>query len=624
MRYFVILLVLIGVVGTAYAESQITLTPFDVYLSSGDFTTRGPNHNILVLDRGNSTSVNVYVKNNDDIPHKIVLSSPTDSNSSTFSMFEFRPSEVLVLPHQTNSAKLHMTVSYNTDTHSTFVTFLGQGDVFGMKGAGFYLVVDDYLISRTDYSMRTGLPGPAFSYLITDILENDAEKIISNGLGTPRYLPQGYQFRGVTDWGDSQQFVYSKSPVSNQTESIQFWKEDGMMVFYGVDGPNVNNTKSLPFKVAQDESQQIMINGLLGTVTEQTTRKVMESDVQYKVPSDLYLFDDDEKYSVSIKANLPLEEILKIAASIPQVSSDHDESRMTNTKRIEDANQLEQFLSPLKQFKSGTAFDEIQCNDGKFIAFKIDNSKPACVSLETLHELISREWAFPHASQGGKGIDANSTKEYSRTCGDDQVAVQSGYFSYVEPDVLEIVNVVEKEIDGYSGFVMTIHNPTDSKIGGSKVPGFSLWIDCIDHNASNYDECLEPSHYLNKKNWPILECRTLDGKRFFIDENEEMAKNSGIEIYTINYMQSHSIEFVGKTDRVDQEISFTVMAPNGDVVLTWTKFAPNEGEFRITVTTEDPLWKQQDGTYTIIAKQDSLQYYVASSEFKLKDGQIIQ
>ncbi|GKS67719.1 hypothetical protein YTPLAS73_12660 [Nitrosarchaeum sp.] len=57
MGYFVILVVLIGVVSTAYAESQVMLTPFDIYLSSDDFTTHGPNHNILVLDRGNSKDI---------------------------------------------------------------------------------------------------------------------------------------------------------------------------------------------------------------------------------------------------------------------------------------------------------------------------------------------------------------------------------------------------------------------------------------------------------------------------------------------------------------------------------------------------------------------------------------
>ncbi len=42
VKYFVILLVLTGVIGTAFAESQVVLTPFDVYLSADDFTAQGP------------------------------------------------------------------------------------------------------------------------------------------------------------------------------------------------------------------------------------------------------------------------------------------------------------------------------------------------------------------------------------------------------------------------------------------------------------------------------------------------------------------------------------------------------------------------------------------------------
>lgn len=314
---------------------DVMRTKFDVNLSNEDFTTQGPNHNILVLNRGNSTEINISVKNNDDVSHTIRFHSPTDSDSSTFSMFKFEPKEILVLPNQVNSTKLYMTVSNQTDTHTTFVTFLGQSDVFGMKGLGFYLVVDDEFIQWTDFSLRAGLPGPAFPYLDTETSEDNAEKIIKNGLGTPKYIPQGYQFRGVTDWGDSQQFVYSKSAVSNQTESIQFWKDDGLMIFYSVDGPNVNNTQSLPFKVAQDEGQQIMINGLLGAATEQTSRIVMESDFTYKVPADLYFFDDNEKFSVSIRANLSLDEILKVAESIPRLSSNqHQEQTDGNINNI--------------------------------------------------------------------------------------------------------------------------------------------------------------------------------------------------------------------------------------------------------------------------------------------------
>lgn len=267
---------------------------------------------------------------------------------------------------------------------------------------------------------------------------------------------------------------------------------------------------------------------------------------------------------------------------------------------------------------------ERECKKGMFVAYKIDNSKSACVNPDTLRELISREWAFPHFNQGGWGVDANSTIDLQETCDKNQIVIQGGYSPYSKTDVLEFVEIKEKEIEGYPGIVLTLYNPTDSNIGSGKVPGISVWIDCLDPAVSDFYECQEASHYTNTKNWPILECRTLDGKHFFIDENEEMAKNSGLEFYTINYLSPNSLEFVGKTDRVDQEISFIITAPNDDEISTWSEFAPIDGEFRVTVSTEDPLWKQQDGIFTIIAKQVDIPYYEAFSEFELKDGKIIR
>ncbi len=397
------LLIIIGIItlsgftSVVFAEESqdVMLTQFDVYISDDDFTTQGPNHNIMILDRGNSTTINVHVKNNDDVPHKIRLHSPTDSDSATFSMFKFDPEEILVLPNEINSTKLYMTVANNTDTHTTFVTFLGQSNTFGMKGLGFYLVVGDDFVQWTDYSLRAGLPGVAFPYLDTDISEDAAEKIITNGLGAPTYTPQSYKFRGMTDWGHSQQFVYSPLSVTISTEMIQFWKDNNMMIFYGNDGPNVNNTKSLPFKVAQDEGQQVMINGLMGSVTEQTSRTVMESDLTYKVPADLHFFDDNEKFSVSIKANMPLDEILKVASSIPKLSSNQHKQELTDSMKIDNTGDyppVRSDMSPLKQFKSGISIDEIQCKESLTIVTKNDGS-PACVTPETAEKLIQRGWA---------------------------------------------------------------------------------------------------------------------------------------------------------------------------------------------------------------------------------------
>lgn len=51
-------------------------------------------------------------------------------------------------------------------------------------------------------------------------------------------------------------------------------------------------------------------------------------------------------------------------------------------------------MSPLKQFKSGIATDEIQCKDDLVLVQKYDQS-PACVRPETKTKLIERGWAEP-------------------------------------------------------------------------------------------------------------------------------------------------------------------------------------------------------------------------------------
>ena len=330
VKYFVILLVLAGVIGTAYAESQVIRTPFDIYLLTDDFTAEGPNHNILALDKGESATITVHVKNNDDKPHQIILKDPRGPNLGLFETFRFEPEQITVMPHQTSSTQLYLTISKDTNTHSSFVTFLGQSSIFGMKGLGFFVVVDREIDDYIDKSLRSGLPGGAFPHLNTEISENKAEKLIGSGFGIPEYLPLEYEFRGMDGSEDQQRFVYSPATIDTETTVFsEFWNDGGLLVIYNVDGPNVNNTKSLPIKVAQDEGQQIMINGMMGDATEKQTRVVVESDITYDVPASVSFFDDAKKESVHLRANMSLDELLKIASSIPiydGMDSTHDES----------------------------------------------------------------------------------------------------------------------------------------------------------------------------------------------------------------------------------------------------------------------------------------------------------
>ena len=116
----------------------------------------------------------------------------------------------------------------------------------------------------------------------------------------------------------SRGLVYSPATIDTETTVFsEFWNDSGLWVIYNVDGPNVNNTKSLPIKVAQDEGQQIMINSMMGDATEKQTRVVVESNITFDVPASVSFFDDAKKKSVHLRANMSLDELFKIASSIP-------------------------------------------------------------------------------------------------------------------------------------------------------------------------------------------------------------------------------------------------------------------------------------------------------------------
>ena len=386
-----ILLLLIGVIGTAHAESQVMLTPFEIYLSNDDFTAQGPNHNILALDRGESATLTVHVENNDDRPHQITLKDPGGPDLGLFETFRFEPEQITVMPHQTNSTHLYLTISKDTDTHSSLVTFLGQSSTFGMKGLGFFVVVDREIDDYVDKSLRLDLPGGAFPHLDTEISESEAEKLIGSGFGIPEYLPFGYGFRGMDGSGGQQRLVYSPASVDTKTTGFsQFWNDMGVLVIYNVDGPNVNNTKSLPIKVAQDEGQQIMINGMTGDATEKQTRSVVESDATYEYPASVTFFDDAKKKSVHLRANIPLDELLKIASSIPAYDKPYikgGDNAVPQQGLTDYPPPRSSDIAPTKQFLTGTAIEETKCKEQLVLVVRYD-ATPACVSSETAYKPI--------------------------------------------------------------------------------------------------------------------------------------------------------------------------------------------------------------------------------------------
>ena len=101
-----------------------------------------------------------------------------------------------------------------------------------------------------------------------------------------------------------------------------------------------------------------------------------------------------------------------------------------------------------------------------------------------------------------------------------------------------------------------------------------------------------------------------------------VARDAGLEIYADAVLGSTTIDISGWTDRVSQDITLTVTAPNGNVVSVAQVSPMLDGQFTSVITTGGPLWKQ-DGFYTVTAQQFDEAKYTASTEVDIEDGVVV-
>jgi len=101
-----------------------------------------------------------------------------------------------------------------------------------------------------------------------------------------------------------------------------------------------------------------------------------------------------------------------------------------------------------------------------------------------------------------------------------------------------------------------------------------------------------------------------------------VTRDAGLEISADAEMGSDTITITGMTDRLSEDITLTVIAPNGNVVSIDQVSPESNGEFTSVITTGGALWKQ-DGFYTVTAHQNDNPRYNASVEVDIKDGLVI-
>ena len=85
---------------------------------------------------------------------------------------------------------------------------------------------------------------------------------------------------------------------------------------------------------------------------------------------------------------------------------------------------------------------------------------------------------------------------------------------------------------------------------------------------------------------------------------------------------SDTIEIIGTTTKTNTDVTFTVEAPNGNLVSV-DQIAPgSNGDFAIDITVGGSLWSQ-DGAYTVTAQQGSGSSFTDSVEVEVADGLVV-
>jgi predicted secreted protein with PEFG-CTERM motif len=93
---------------------------------------------------------------------------------------------------------------------------------------------------------------------------------------------------------------------------------------------------------------------------------------------------------------------------------------------------------------------------------------------------------------------------------------------------------------------------------------------------------------------------------------------------TANAMEgSDTIEITGQTTRTNEDVIFTVTAPNGNLVSVDQISPDASGDFATDISVGGPLWSQ-DGAYTVTAQQGSgNSNFIDSVEVDIADGLVV-
>jgi predicted secreted protein with PEFG-CTERM motif len=85
---------------------------------------------------------------------------------------------------------------------------------------------------------------------------------------------------------------------------------------------------------------------------------------------------------------------------------------------------------------------------------------------------------------------------------------------------------------------------------------------------------------------------------------------------------SDTIEITGYTSKTNEDVTFTVTAPNGNLMSVDQTSPQSSGDFATDISVGGSLWSQ-DGTYTVTAQQGNDSMFVDSVEVGVEDGLVV-
>ena len=97
---------------------------------------------------------------------------------------------------------------------------------------------------------------------------------------------------------------------------------------------------------------------------------------------------------------------------------------------------------------------------------------------------------------------------------------------------------------------------------------------------------------------------------------------SGLSISANAMEGSDTIEITGQTSKTNEDVTFSVTSPNGNLVSVDQISPDTSGDFATDISVGGPLWSQ-DGAYTVTAQQGNDSMFTDSVEVEVADGLVV-